>query len=391
MRRSSRNFLSGFFLLALTALASSCEEATPAPDVHTTLGEELPGLPADESARFGRGRKEFMEAETPAEGLGPLFNGTSCAGCHNSGTVGGPGVLAVARAACRTADGTLVDPPGGGLVFLFSTRSDLASATLPSNCDTLARRRTTNVLGLGLIEAIPDEAILAAARDEAASVGGRAALVPDLATGGMRVGHFGWKAQQATLDMFAGDAYRNEMGITNELFPTENAPGGRADLLALMDTTPDPEARRGVVGELADFMRFSKPPEAQAPTARTSAGEALFASVGCGSCHRPVYRTADTGVSPSLAGRDVALYSDLLLHDVGTGDLIAQGAAKGTELRTPPLWGLSKNVGLLHDGRTGSVDQAIRAHAGQASTVEAAYASLSETQRADVVAFIESL
>ncbi|MCG5054204.1 MAG: hypothetical protein KA712_14665 [Myxococcales bacterium] len=377
--------------------ASSCGEATPAPEV---LAQEavvpLTGLAPAESASFSQGRSEFMEAETAAQGLGPLFNGSSCAGCHNSQGVGGPGVLTVARAACRAPDGGMVEPPGGSLVFLFTTRPDVANASLPAHCTTLARRRTTSVLGLGLIESIPDEAILAASVEpKPPGVGGRVAMVVDPITGALRVGRLGWKAQHASLDSFAADAYRNEMGVTNEVFPTENAPGGRMDLLAAMDPTPDPEARVGVVGLLADFMRFSSPPGSSSPNADTAAGEALFRKVGCDSCHRPAYQTQAVMVrgvpSAALSNRDVFLYSDLLLHDVGTGDQIAQGAAAGAEFKTPALWGMARNVGLMHDGRAATVREAIEAHGKEATQVVSAFMALTEAERIQLVSFVEGL
>src|SRR6185295_3212540 len=169
-----------------------------------------------------------------------------------------------------------------------------------------------------LIEAIPDDAIAAAAAEQASSEGphGAVAWVTDVASGMRRVGRFGWKAQHATLDAFAADAYRNEMGITNELFPMENAPNGDAAALAAMDWVPDPEARVGVVGELADFMRFLAPAAPRAgETADHAAGAVVFAAIGCAVCHRPSYTTAaDAGAG--RAGVTVALYSDLLLHDV---------------------------------------------------------------------------
>jgi CxxC motif-containing protein (DUF1111 family) len=213
----------------------------------------------------------------------------------------------------------------------------------------------------------------------------------------MRVGRFGWKAQHASLDSFAADAYRNEMGITNEVFPTENAPGGREDLLAAMDPTPDPEARVGVVGSLADFMRFTSPPSPSpsAATPAAAAGQALFASIGCTSCHRPAYRTLAASFrgtpSVALSNREVILYSDLLLHDVGTGDEIKQGSAAGSEFRTPPLWGLSRNVGLMHDGRAASVVDAIEAHKAEAEVVIDAFKALSQAQQSELVAFVSSL
>jgi CxxC motif-containing protein (DUF1111 family) len=381
-------FSAGLGLLLL----GGCEDATPAPEVHgATAAAAMAGISPEESAQFIFGRTEFLEAETPAAGIGPLFNGNSCAGCHNSGGVGGPGVLTVARAACRSPDGSLADPPGGSLVFLFSTRPDLANASVPANCNTLARRRTTNILGLGLIEAIPDEAIVAASLEpKPAGVLGRVAMVMDMKSKVMRVGRFGWKAQHASLDVFAADAYRNEMGITNELFPTENAPGGNVNLLKLMDPTPDPEAKLGVVAALASFMRFSTAPVSVPQTPEMAAGAALFASVGCASCHRPSYQTG-SAMGPSLANHSVGLYSDLLLHDVGTGDSIVQGAATGAEFRTPPLWGLSRNVGLMHDGRAGGVADAIADHAGEALGVKAAYMALSDAERSALLSFVSGL
>lgn len=387
----------GLRIVALVAALASaplagCEDATPAPEVHgATAALAMEGLSADETAQFIFGRSEFLETESAAAGIGPLFNGTSCAGCHASQGVGGPGVVTVARAACKGPDGSLSDPPGGSLIFLFSTRPEVASANVPPHCQTIARRRTTNVLGLGLIEAIPDEAIMAAAQEpKPAGVLGRAAMVPDAKSKVMRVGRFGWKSQHATLDVFAADAYRNEMGITNDIFPTENAPGGNVEMLNLMDPTPDPEARLGVVPALASFMRFSTAPVSAPLTPEMAAGAALFTSVGCASCHRPSYQTGSQ-VSPALANQTVRLYSDLLLHDVGTGDSIVQGAATGAEFRTPPLWGLSRNVGLMHDGRAGGVADAIADHAGEASGVKAAYLALSDAERQQLILFVSGL
>jgi CxxC motif-containing protein (DUF1111 family) len=241
-----------------------------------------------------------------------------------------------------------------------------------------------------LIEAISDDDIVATAAAQASAAGGPAgqvAWVTDVVSGAQRVGRFGWKAQHATLDAFAADAYRNELGITNEWFPEDNAPDGDPALLAEMDRVPDPEAVAGVVGALADFMRFLAP---LVPPGGHDDGAAVFATLGCARCHRPAYVTAaDAGVG--RAGVTVALYSDLLLHDVGTGDGIPQGAAAANQLRTPPLWGLRMSSTLLHDGRTSSLDTAILLHAGEAATAAAAYAQLGSEQRATLFGFLRSL
>ncbi len=234
---------------------------------------------------------------------------------------------AIQRASCEPQD---------TLLHLFSTRPDLAAAGIPAHCDAVAaQRRTTSLFGAGLIEAIADDEIESLSERQPRDVAGRVAHVRDLVSGKRRVGRFGWKSQHATLESFAGDAYRNEMGITNELFPKEVAPNGDTTLLQAMDPTPDPEAQVGSLGRLADFMRLLAAPE---PGPEDEEGAALFSQIGCETCHQTAYRTISD--EPALNAREVRLYSDLLLHDVGTGDGIAQGDAGENELRTPPLWGV---------------------------------------------------
>jgi CxxC motif-containing protein (DUF1111 family) len=352
-----------------------------------TSAAALDGLAEAEMARFQEGAREFGEVESAAEGLGPFFNGSSCGHCHYEGGLGGGGVMRVTRVMCLATTGELDPPATGSLLHVFSTRADLATPSIPRDCDAVtSERRTTNVLGAGLIEAIEDAEILAEEVSQQQGVSGRAAIVRDVASGFERVGRFGWKAQHATLDAFAADAYRSEIGITNELFRDEIAPGGDAQLLAAMDSVPDPEASVGAVAALADFMRFSAPPPASSELAR---GAASFRSVGCAACHREAYHTrADAG---SLAAREVRLYSDLLLHDLGTGDGIPQEAALPSEIRTAPLWGLRRVSLLLHDGRASSIDGAIMAHAGQASDAQQSYAALSDAERRELLEFLNSL
>jgi CxxC motif-containing protein (DUF1111 family) len=250
----------------------------------------------------------------------------------------------------------------------------------------VSERRTTNVRGAGLIEAIDDAEILAEEVSQQETVGGRAAIVIDVVTRQERVGRFGWKSQHATLDAFAADAYRNELGITNEFFPDEVVPAGDAALLQAMDPAPDPEAPVGVVALLAEFMRFSAPPT---PTGDIETGLSTFREIGCASCHRESYFTA--AGEGATRGVELRLYSDLLLHDVGTGDGIPQESAFAWEIRTPPLWGLGGAALFLHDGSASSIDQAVRAHGGQAADARTAYEELAEDDRLDLLAFLKSL
>jgi CxxC motif-containing protein (DUF1111 family) len=377
-------------VVACVALGACTSGSGPEPVMGSGSPRALDGLDVHARSRFLSGLEEFSEQESVQEGLGPLFNGSSCGHCHNQGGVGGGGTSTVLRGGCMTEDGFQA-PAGGTLIFAFSIRPEIAAASVPPGCDVTTRRRTTPLFGAGLIEAIADEAIVAVAAEQAATADGprgTVAWVTDIASGARRVGRFGWKAQHATLDSFAADAYRDEMGITNELFPEDNAPNGDLALLAEMDWVPDPEARVGVVGQLADFMRFLAPLEGGA--GNHTAGAALFAATGCAGCHRPSFMTAlDAG--PGRAGLAVALYSDLLLHDVGTGDGIPQGAASASQLRTPPLWGLASSSTFLHDGRTSSLDAAIAAHAGEAKAARALYLALDPEQRASLHAFLRSL
>lgn len=348
--------------------------------------EPLVGLSEAQTARFQRGREEFLEVDTAIEGLGPLFNAASCSHCHSLGGVGGGGLARVTRSVCVDAQGVVQEPAGGTLIPLFSTRPELSVAAPPADCDAhTVQRRSTPLFGAGLIEAIADESLEQLAAEQAPEIRGRVAWIEDIGTGEQRAGRFGWKAQHATLRSFAGDAYRNELGITNELFPDELAPGGDAALLAAMDPVEDPEAQVGAIDALADFMRFLPPPAAGEGSAL---GAELFQGSGCADCHVPVLNARET---VEFAAQSVPLYSDLLLHDVGTGDWIAQGAASGTELRTAPLWGLRFAPTYLHDGRASTVSEAILAHAGQAAPSRRAFTELSSSEQAELVSFLEAL
>ena len=189
-------------------------------------GSELPGLTSAQLELFAAGKEDFEDLEKKEDGLGPTFNGISCHSCHNIPTTGGVGNVSVLRVG-RRQNGVYTEPQGGSLLHLFATEPK-CQPRMPQDANVLARRIPTPLFGLGLVEAIPDEML----RQLQAITGGRAALITDPATKLQRVGRFGWKAQQATLLSFAGDAYVNEMGITNDIFPTEGGTGLSAQTLS---------------------------------------------------------------------------------------------------------------------------------------------------------------
>jgi hypothetical protein len=209
-------------------------------------GDALPGVTPVEFQEFRLGLDDFLEVETSDEGLGPAFNATSCAVCHSVPAVGGTSAIAEVRAGKRGPNGEFIplDPSGESLFHLFSVPGHACQPVIPADATIIVRRVPIPVFGAGLVEAIPDEALLALEdpsdrnRD---GVSGRAAMVTDLASGERRVGRFGWKAQHATLLAFSADAYRNEMGITNDLFPHEVAVGISHERMRVCDPHPEPE------------------------------------------------------------------------------------------------------------------------------------------------------
>lgn len=364
-------------------------------------GEPLAGITPVEFEEFRLGQDDFLEVETTDEGLGPAFNGTSCAVCHSVPAVGGSGIIAEIRAATRGPRGEFValHPSGETLFHLFSVPSHSCQPTIPAEATIFARRVPIPLFGAGLVEAIPDESLLALEdpvdrnRD---GVSGRAAIVTDVATGERRVGRFGWKAQHATLITFGADAYRNEMGITNDIFPTELAVGIPADRMRVCDLIPetedkrDPRTGRRGIDNFASFMKFLAP-AARGPIGEAARlGEQIFAAVGCAACHTPSLATGPSG-NPLFHHRQVPLFSDLLLHDIATGDGIAQGAAAPEEIRTPALWGLRFRRPFLHDGSAATLEEAIGRHGNEAELARRGFERASESDRAALLAFLRSL
>jgi CxxC motif-containing protein (DUF1111 family) len=392
-RSSIRVFAFGVVAFGTLAMAPLSER--PAPD----FGASLPGLTADELSRFQAGKAEFLQAETISEGVGPVFNDFSCANCHSLPAVGGSSTRVETRFGTLTATGQF-DPLtqyGGSLIQSQGIGNagscTYVAETVPPQATIIAGRRTTPLFGLGFVDAVPDLTfrLLAAVQTlDPDGVAGVVSVVTNLSTGQLAVGKFGWKAQVPTLLQFGGDAYLNEMGITNPQFPDESCPQGDCSYLSCNPATGLNDDGEGVQ-KFADFMTLLAPPPRGPITVAAILGEYQFLKTGCASCHTP---TLITGPSPVTALHYVAFhpYSDFLLHDMGSlGDGITQNRATGRLMRTAPLWGIRKEPSLLHDGRAATFEQAITAHDGQAKKARDRFLKLSAFEKAQLIAFLNSL
>jgi CxxC motif-containing protein (DUF1111 family) len=371
---------------------ASAVSLTSRPD----FGDPLPGLTEEQLEAFAEGAEEFEHEDTAESGLGPVFNNVSCVACHSVPAIGGASEIVETRFG-RFANGRF-DPLAekGGSLLQDKAIDPSILEKIPAKANVVAKRLTTPLFGLGLMEAIPDATILKNTfTRKPDGISGVPSVVRDVATGKLRVGRFGWKAQQATILAFSGDAYLNEVGITSRLFPDENPPNGDTNLLAIFDLNEDPEDEveedgRSDIDFFADFMRFLGPPPQLPLNASGRAGEKIFSQLGCALCHQPTMTTGPNEIA-ALDRKTVPLFSDLLLHDMGSlGDGIAQGTARPREMRTAPLWGLRGRTLFLHDGRATTVDQAIRAHAGEGQRARDRYVRLSPAQKRNLWDFLNS-
>jgi CxxC motif-containing protein (DUF1111 family) len=418
-------------------------------------GAPLDGLTASQQAFFDAGATEFQDTDGLAEGLGPRFNLDSCGGCHIQPAMGGTSPATNPQFAVATAFGarntvpsflTLNGPirearfkrhadgtPDGGVhaLFVISGRVDDggdASACRISqpNFDrqyaagNVIFRIPTPIFGAGLVEQIPDAAILA---NQSASASVKTALgifgrphririsgEPNNNGNDGTVARFGWKAQNKSLLLFSGEAYNVEMGITNELFQTERDETASCQLVATPNNTTNTDGANGTdtlsaIEKFAFFMRLLAPPQPSTQTpggaASIGRGRATFGAVGCVLCHTPMLQTGASSVA-ALSNKPVNLFSDLILHNMGSGlaDEVSQGAAAGDEFRTAPLWGLGQRIFFLHDGRTTDLIAAIRAHrsagnaqyrASEANAVVERFHALPESGKQDLLNFLRSL
>ena len=360
------------------------------------FGDPLPGLTTAQLELFVDGKVDFEKSEDVEGGLGPIFNESSCVACHSSGATGGASPRNVTRFGRVTSAGfDGLDALGGSLLQDQAILPD-AIELVPLEANLVVKRNSTPVFGLGLMEAIPDAAIIANVRKQPVDgVKGKVNMITDVVSGQTRVGRFGWKAQQTSVLAFAADAYANEMGVTNRFFPTENAPNGDAEKLAKSDFVLDPEdaPATGLADfeKVANFMKFLAPPPGVKLTPTAAAGQQLFMAAGCALCHVPSMQTGPSK-DPAFDRKDVRLFSDLLLHDMGSlGDGIVQAQAGPREMRTAPLWGLRVSAPYLHDGRATTLDAAIAAHDGEAKVSRDRYLKLTPAQKKQLSEFLLSI
>ena len=366
-------------------------------DTHR-FGDPLADLTEEEWDRFLTGRALFEDVKSAAAGLGPAYVARSCTGCHSAPVSAGAGESALVRVTRREAD-----------VAVYSAESGLETRPIGDDCDNAGEQRqglfavrsTTAVFGAGLIDAISDYAILFGEDPDdldGDGISGRAHIVSDPYEGVARVGRFGWKAQAATLESFTADSLELHLGITTRLTAhQEGVPGHSASVLNDCDSVEDPEdapdaANVSDFERIADYLRLlAAPPQRNQ---NNTLGLTLFQRIGCTGCHTAVMFTDSSDIE-SLSRRAVALYSDLLLHDMrGSGDGIVQAGAGANEMRTAPLWGLRARPALWHDGRFNAetrVRDAIEAHDGEGTASRDSWLALPDTQQRALLEFLNSI
>jgi CxxC motif-containing protein (DUF1111 family) len=472
---------------ALTDQETSASGSAEAP---TGFDNQTNGF--EEQKAFDKDRGTFEEVEAIKDGLGPVYNATSCTVCHQNPVTGGSTQVAEIRAGRHVFDPDdpsprkvrFEEPPGGSVIQQRAIDPAIQDTVRPE--DTVRTFRMSNtVLGNGFVEVIPDQEILRIRNGQRRwGMEGFAVVVPvaveakkgaDGTTDFVfveRLGRFGWKCQEASLLNFSAGAYVTEMGITNPLQPAELTSGGRD--VSKFDTVPDPEDKsvddadpnipRPFGNDVEAFTRFMRSTKASprdpdlVGQPDVIEGERLFRNnhvLGCAVCHHPDYTTPNPGsailtldgkrgsdmatVPVALGGKVIHPYSDFLLHDVGTGDGIAQtqhadlpsrgqrnaqklpddlrtreGIGRVTvndekdnqrvlkpdpgvdqrtadKVRTAPLWGLRTRPQLMHDGLSLTIEDAIRRHKGQAEGVRLKFETLSSHQKRQLIAFLKSL
>jgi len=434
---------------ALTFVWATCAFAQTDPGVRggaAAAGGPLAGLTENEEMFFDIGGDDFAEAEGVADGLGPRFNLDGCGGCHiqpaNGGTAGPVNPqfdIATAFGARNTVPSFITrngpirearfkrlpnGQPDGGVhaLFVITGREDGTASTNGCNiqqdnfaaavaANNVSFRIPTPIFGMGLMESIDDGELLRNLNDGAAA---KAALG---ITG--RLNHngndgtttrFGWKAQNVSGLVFAGEAYNVEMGITNENFFNERDTTFPCQFAQVPNDVTLTDAATGVdtisaIEKFAFFMRFAAAPvqNLNVPGGNASISEGFnsFVNIGCAQCHTQQLRTRETTIA-ALRNKDVRLFSDLAIHNMGPGlaDDISQGEARGDEFRTAPLWGVGQRVFFLHDGRTSNMLTAITAHrsnangtyqASEANAVIDRFNALPANRKQEMLNFLRSL
>jgi len=458
-----RILLPAVFVLALAVIPFSPLYAQNDPGPRpgpAGAGSFFPTLNSNEQNFFNQAQLRFQEinsvlgliAGEESAGLGPTFNGNSCAMCHAQPTIGGtgPGLtspqnpVANPQVALATLDGATNTVPSfitangpvrearfiktssgtldGGVhgLYTITGRSDATGCTLAQpdfatavSTNNVIFRIPTPLFGLGLVEATPDTT-LQANLDSTKSA--RAALkiggVFNTSGNDGTITRFGWKAQNKSLAIFAGEAYNVEQGVSNELFPNERSavpgcafnpsPEDATPLLNGNSSSPNVGTPIGTASEMtsdaanfAAFIRLSAPATPTPSTPSTLNGATVFNTIGCNLCHSPTL-TSGASIFTGMSNVTYNPFSDFALHNMGTGlsDGIHQGAAGPTQFRTAPLWGLGQRLFFLHDGRTADLIQAIQSHSSsgsEATGVIRKFNALKTSDVQDLLNFLRSL
>ena len=418
---------------AIVLVGQQSQTEAPAGFTTPTLGQtidstrELTAIPGSQSVSngieeppgdtFALDQAQFERRHDPSTGLGPVFNATACVECHNNGVAGAASQFTEQRVGHSDANGNFVNPTitineGANTITGRSIVNDRsicpqAQEHIPDTENIRTLRAVLNTLGDGFVESVDDKTFLAIAASQAATtngvIHGEAIQVPILeAPGNTGVGKFGWKDQDPSILSFSGDAYLNEMGVTNRLKPK--------DVTSVCKVSTDPEDIPDALGmadidHFAQFIRGTQAPPrdtvlAAAPDAAT--GQSLFNSIGCVTCHVATLTTDSPGtvinggaytVPAALGNKVFHPYGDFLLHDVGTGDGIVQAGPADTanKLRTVPLWGLHIKSRFMHDNASMTLSDAIQRHAGEAQGVIQSFNLLSVAQQQQLITFLKSL
>ncbi len=393
------------FLLSLVFSLHGCGDRllTSGPPEGETTAEPMQNPPSVMAA-FARGDEAFAQVFRVSEGLGPIFNQPSCETCHPGDGRGTPQMV-LHRFSING------DPVWnlGGPQLQDRSIAGVPPETVPVGAE-VSTRMAPPVFGRGLIEAIPDETILALADPDDADQDGISGRVNWVQPGdfvppgfvgsgpGLAVGRFGLKANVSSLLEQIVLAYREDMGITSDYLPVEAIHPGAGNL-SLTDRVADPEIPASTVLDVLMYIRTLAVPNRGEITEAVRRGEVLFEQVGCATCHVPSLRTGPNPI-PSLDRVAAPLYSDLLLHDMGPelADHRGDGSADGYEWRTVPLMGLrlaADNLGgtvhYLHDGRTSDLGEAVRLHGGEASGSRDRFVVLPVADQDALLAFLLSL
>jgi CxxC motif-containing protein (DUF1111 family) len=438
-------------IAALDAERLSGGDATVADATVGAYGNVSPNLGPERRDIFFLGNSVFnaswVTAPASAEGfdgLGPLFNVASCSGCHFKDGRGAPpepgepfrGLLLRLSVPGQDAHGGPVgDPTYGGQLGQNSVLSVPAEGTPSIAYEEIAgayddgttyslRRPTYRIddlgygpmdpavmisprvapamIGLGLLEAVP-EADLLALEDpndrDGDGISGHANRVWDVRKGALALGRFGWKAGQPTVEQQSAGAFNGDMGITTSMFPDEDCAGNETACRAA-PSGGKPEINDQKLGWVVSYSRTLAVPERRAWTdPEVRRGKALFEAAKCQSCHVETLHTGPFAPAPELAGQTIRPFTDLLLHDMGEGlsDHRPDYAAEGNEWRTPPLWGIglvktvNKHDYLLHDGRARGLAEAILWHDGEAAPSRKAFQAMPAVDRQALLRFLSSL